>query len=209
MRFAIVAVTALLGNFAVTQAAPAANAKMRPMKARTALVVHSWADCAGRWQSADARALLAMDYRTEDYWDAVRKLARKSGQCLFPGESLRLSGSLLFAGGLAESLFEREYGREDMSAVAARFEAAKPIEARDEFEAIGLCVARRDPAGVRVLLATRPATDAEKSSLRQLAPTLQGCVRSGAQVRIGRYALRPLVALGLYRLTMNASGGTS
>lgn len=67
-------------------------------------------------------------------------------------------------------------------------------------------VPRRAPAQVRELLATRAASAEEKAALAALTPVFQGCVASGTQARMSRYALRPLFALGLYRLTIHAAG---
>lgn len=146
-----------------------------------------------------------MDFRKAEYWEAVRKLARKSGFCLFPGEEFRLHGSLLVAGGLAESLYEQEFAKDDAAALARRLDARTPIQARDEVELIGLCVARRDPAGVRSLLATKPAQTEERTAILALKPVLQGCMQAGTQARLSRHALRALFALGLYRLTRHAN----
>lgn len=181
----------------------AAAAQPAPQSVRVspdaARVIVSWGRCTARSQTRATRALLAMDFRTDAYWSELGKLARKAGQCLYPGEVLRFRGSLLFAGALAEGLYERD----DLSGagLAARVEAAPAIAARDGTEVIGLCVARRDPIAVRAVLATRPASDDERAAMGALKTTLAGCVPAGLDVRFGRPALRSLVALGLYRLT--------
>lgn len=201
----ILAAATLLSAGASAHAQSAAK-PLPPLNAKSARVVHSWAQCTARYQRNASRELLAMDYRTEAYAAALGALARKSGRCLYPGESLRFHGSLLFAGGLAESLYERDFAGDDADTLTARLNAAQPISARDEIEVIALCVARSKPGMVRALLATKPVAEDEKAALIALAPTLAGCIRAGEQGRISRFAMRSLFALSLYRLSAHARG---
>lgn len=178
---------------------------LQPVNSRTAKIVYGWARCTTRRHRDDARDLLQLDYRTPEYGAALRALAGKSGRCLFPGESLRLNGSVLFAGGLAENLFRQEFARGNMVELATKVQTSPPISARDEIEMAALCVARREPRDVGALLATQPGSEVELSRMGALKPVLVGCVPAGSQVRFSRWTLRPLLALAVYRLARHAT----
>lgn len=186
--------------------APPEPSGLPPVNAKSAKVVYDWARCTARRHREDARGLLALDYRTSEYSTALRALAARSGRCLFPGESLRFNGSVLFAGGLAEGLFEQEFGSRDMGVLATQVQGSPAIAARDEIEVTALCVARRDTRGVGRLLATKPGSEAELADIGALKSVMAGCVPAGSQARFSRWTLRPLLALALYRLARHATG---
>jgi len=194
--------------FAAAGTAQAQYARRQPAKpamAEAARVIHSWSSCTAKRHRGDARQLLQMDYRTEQYDDALRKLARKSQNCLYPGDEIRIHGSLLFAGGLAEALYERDHAQFDVEAFGRRLAAAPAITARDNVEMIGLCVARRAHGNVRAMLVTKPASAEERAAIATLTPTFEECVAAGMHARMSRAALRSLFALGLYRWSLDAS----
>jgi hypothetical protein len=159
--------------------------------------MHRFGECVVDRGPREAEALLALDYRTEAYGRAMRRLSRDRSRCLFNGR-LRFS-SLLFAGTLAEQLVEK--GRtKDKLVDLLTYDPSKPtLRARDETEVMALCTVRKAPQSVVGLLATAPASDAEEAAIKSLAPTVASCVAQGKNMRVNRPGLRALLALAAYR----------
>src|SRR4051794_28205337 len=86
------AVTALL-SMLLACPVPAQARRLPPAEQNTPNAIralHRFAHCVAHshWQRERARALLAMDYRTDAYRDAMRAQAAEHGMCLQPHQSL-------------------------------------------------------------------------------------------------------------------------
>ncbi len=188
---------ALLASVAVSPAAAQRETAAAPSKlAITAM--HNFGRCVVDRGNKGAAEVLAMDYRTKEYGDALRKLARGFNYCA-PGAELRFNG-LLFAGGLAERMVVQAQGQRSLADLLA-FDATRPaVQARDEGELTALCTARTAPQQLQALFATAPASKEEAIALKSLQPVIASCLRSGQQMRLNPPGLRSLLALGAYRL---------
>lgn len=163
-------------------------------------VLSDYAQCVARLQAGSARALLAMDYRTEAYQRALRRLAEDSGTDCGPAGSLRFGG-VLFTGGLAERLLRDGFQPGDLASHVALDPSRPPVAARDEVELMDICVVRAAPNEVAALLRTVPETPAETAALRAIAPHLAPCLREGVSLNQNRMMLRASLALAAYRLS--------
>ena len=163
-------------------------------------VLADFAQCVARRDAGPARALLAMDYRTEAYQRALRHLVQDRGTECGPAGSLRFGG-VLFAGGLAERLLRDGFQPGDLASHVGLDPSRPPVAARGEVEMMDMCVVRAAPAEVAALLATVPETAAETAALRAIAPHLAPCLRSGISVNQNRMMLRASLALAAYRLS--------
>lgn len=150
-----------------------------------------------RWPDR-AAAILALDFRTEDYRRRIREFARDVWRCA-PHGVLRFS-QLPFAGNMAEALLPRRLAGRDLATAVAFDSTRPPLAARGESEMMSLCVVRTVPAKVAALLATRAGSSEEVASFGPLMPDVAGCVAAGAQMRLDRVGLRALLALAAYRL---------
>lgn len=144
---------------------------------------------------------LALDYRTPEYGEALRKLAGSQLGCV--GQGYLHFNRMLMAGGMAETLLKR-----DGDGLSARLQGAVTVQARDDIEYTGLCVVRAAPDAVAALFATDPTSAEEKTALSALTPLLPGCVRNGLQVRFNRHGLRAVVALAAYRIAHARAGNS-
>jgi hypothetical protein len=173
--------------------------------------LHRIGACLARAREADTRALLALDFRTDEYSNLMRRINRRHPACADVQTSTRglRTGGLLLAGSFAEALLQRDSVIDHLGERTA-FDASKPtIEARNAGELMAICVVRLDPNGVARLLRTVPASVEELESLRALGPTLSRCVPDGGQARFTREALRAVIALASYRLYRHKEGVAS
>jgi hypothetical protein len=166
--------------------------------------LHDFARCVAHshYSRARAREVLAMDYRTQEYRDAIRDLAGEHSDCLPPFTRLRFN-LLLFAGGLAEALLPEH---RDLATLVAYDPARPAVQARDEVEMMSLCAVRGATAGVAALLATIPASEDEAAVRSALAPQLGQCLRAGARMRLNPLEIRALLALAAWRLSEQNAG---
>ncbi len=199
MRFSYLSGAVALALFGVTGAAAADEAvadKNAPLRAEAVIVMHQFASCIASRRANESRELLGTDFGTEEYSEKIRKLALTS-DCLNNG---RLAfASVLLAGGIAERLYEMDYGKRDIASVIPSDWTVAPIAARSELEEVALCVVQKDPRGVRTVLGTNATSGEEKGAFGALGQTITGCVKAGSTVRLNRPMLRSILALGLYR----------
>lgn len=171
----------------------------RPITPEGVRRLDGFARCLARRQPRPARALLAMVPAGDDYRRAMRSLADANRGCAPAG---RLGFSpLLLAGGLAEALLGD--GTQTAAPDRLRLDPRRPIRARDEADAMSLCVIGAAPAEVAALFASAPASSAEARALRAIAPRLDACLAAGLSARLDHRVLRALLALSAYRLSMH------
>jgi hypothetical protein len=185
---------------ALAMPAPAAAKPDQTPSAVDLGTVHVFAGCLADRYERNMRRLLAMDYRTPAYDDALRTLTRMGARCSpFAFGKLR-SSRVLVAGAFAEALLPETLNGAGLADRVA-YDPAKPaVAARDEGEYLGLCAVRTMPAEVAAMLATKPVSEAERLAIGKLRPRLGPCVRAGAAARVNSAGLRALLALAAYRL---------
>jgi hypothetical protein len=187
---------ALSSVFTYPAAAQRETAAAPSKQAVTAM--HNFSRCVVDRGNKGAAEVLAMDYRTMEYGDALRKLALGFDHCA-PGAELRFNG-LLFAGGLAERMLVQARGARSLADLLAYDASKPPVQARDEGEMTALCTARKAPQQLQLLLETDPASKEEASAIKSLQPVIASCLGKGQQMRLNAPGLRSLLALGAYRL---------
>ena len=187
---------------ALAMSAPAAaKPDQAPISSAVDLgTLNVFAGCLADRYERNMRRLLAMDYRTPAYDDALRTLTRMGDRCSpFAFGKLR-SSRVLVAGAFAEALLPETLNGAGLADRVA-YDPAKPaVAARDEGEYLGLCAVRTMPDEVAALLATKPASAGERLAIGKLRPRLGPCVRAGAAARVNSAGLRALLALAAYRL---------
>lgn len=165
----------------------------QPSSAVAVKKLHQYSRCVALRFPTRAANVLAIDYRTPEYGAAISKLAQSQRSCAW---GYLHFNRMLLAGGLAETLLERDGAK----GLGTRLSGQASIEARDDIEFTSLCIVRKTPDAVVALLATEPASDAEKTALNAITPMLPGCIRNGMQVRFNRQGLRAVLALAAYRI---------
>lgn len=170
--------------------------------------MHRLATCIAQNREREARALLAMDFRTREYNRAMRRLAQGHPRCqgLLGGANALVSGGVLFAGALAEALLGKDLAGHELGPRTAYEPSRPPIEARNGGEVMAICVVRGDPVATSRLLASRPATAEELQALHAMSSLLSGCVPARSEARFTREALRAVIALAALRLVRHNSG---
>lgn len=167
--------------------------------------LHVIADCMVDRYGPGVRRLLALDYRSRAYSSALQTLAREGSRCTpFAFGRLRSAG-VLMAGAFAEKLLPRALGGSRLADRVAHDPSKPAVTARDDGEYLALCAVRTMPDEVAGLLATRPASEAERAAVAGLRPRLGSCLRAGAAARINAPGLRAILALAAYRLVSQQS----
>ncbi len=195
---------ALVISLAFAAATPAA-AEQTLDKAPTAESVqtmHGYSRCVALRRERQAAALLAMDYRTEAYRKELQRVADKGLDCVPFSSEARFNG-VVFVGGLAEALLERDLKGVALASRVAYDPSRSPMAARDHGEYVGLCVVRTAPDAVARVLAAPPAGKAEEKELKALAPVVSQCLGEGTKARFNKVGLRSLLAIAAYRLNLH------
>ena len=192
----------------IPQSTANTNATTTPPAAASRADVLRAAACVVGRDATSADVLLAtVPYSSDEREKAVRML-RTAERCLRLGTPLATS-ALVFRGAVAESLYEARFAqpvaaRAPAAGSAPVFRAAEVATRQDSaliatsFD-IAQCVPPRQPALVRALLATEPASDAEMAALQALYPAFGQCVTQGTQLQIDRGSIRAMLAESLYR----------
>jgi hypothetical protein len=190
-------------SFILAALAVPAPAAARPEPVASAVdirTLHVFADCLADRYERNMRRLLAMDYRSAAYDDALRTLTRMGSRCApFAFGKLR-SARVLVVGAFAEALLPPALNGSRLADRVAYDPSMPAVAARDEGEYLGLCAVRSMPNEVAELLATKPASDEERLAIGRIRPHLGPCVRAGAAARINVSGLRAVLALAAYRL---------
>jgi hypothetical protein len=209
MKSVLLALAAVL-SFASPIAAQTSSPATVGSQSRLPVVraAHRYAGCVVTHRAAEARALLAMDFRTRAYGRAMQRLYRARLDCnhVFEDVGGFRSSGLLVAGSLAEALLQRDLAGQPLAPRVAYDPARPVIQARNEGEVMAICVVRTGPAETSRLLATVPDSRDEYDALVAMSPVLSGCTPRG-QARFTREALRAIIALAAYRLVTYSSAG--
>jgi hypothetical protein len=183
-------------------AMPVASAA-KPAKAASAVdiaTLHLFAGCMADRYRPGVRRLLALDYRSRAYSHALNTLSVEGSRCLPFAFGRLKSASVLMAGAFAEQLLPDALGGARLADRVAHDPSRSPVAARDEGEYLALCLVRTKPDEVAGLLATKPASDAERLAVAAMRPSLATCLRAGAAARLNAAGLRAVLALAAYRL---------
>jgi hypothetical protein len=156
--------------------------------------------CVVQMTPAGAEEVLAMDFRTDEYREKLRRLAKGHDRCTRPRTELKFNG-VLFAGAMAEALLE-EPGRRVLSRLPDELTA--PLAARSPLEAMALCGVITRPAAAARLLESELASKDEDQAIEALTPTLNACLIGADKAELNRPALRSIVALAAWRITSEA-----
>lgn len=189
---------------AQAQAAPPPPSKAEVEAIRT---MHLIANCLATRHADEARKVLALDFRSRGYRQALPQLGKLGGQCTRDqlGRVTFRSAGLPFAGSVAEALLKRDGALADFAARTGYRPELPGIEARNASEFVAFCTIRKNPAGTAAVLQAEPASPAEASAFASITPTMTGCVPANSKLEFGYESLRALLALGAYRLAMHNS----
>ena len=190
---------ACIVGIALASASPAAPPLYgQPSDALAVEAMANFGQCVARFTPTGARKVLAMDFRTKEYVQAIDQLASGHGRCA-SGSRIGFNG-VLFAGALAEAMLEMENRPEALAGRIARHPARPPILARSPMETMALCTVMEAPQAVAGLFATAPASADEANAIKGLAPTLNACLAQGQSAEINRPGLRSVLALAAWRI---------
>ncbi|WP_448502071.1 hypothetical protein [Sphingomonas sp.] len=168
-------------------------------------VMRDFAACVVKRNPDEANNVLQMDFRSEEYPLALRKLALKEKRCLTQDRANLQFGGLLFAGGMAEAVLLNETGD------APFHERLLPVERRPAprgaNEALVFCVVDAAPQQVTDVLRSVPGDEAESTAIAALLPALSSCMNEDEQASLNSRGMRSLLALAAYRLTRPQPGG--
>lgn len=168
--------------------------------------MHNFGGCVVQYTPAGAREVLTMDFRTDEYREKLRRLAKGHSRCTTPGTELRFNG-VLFAGAMAEALLE-EPGSKVLARLSVVDELTAPLAARSPLEAMALCGVITRPAAAARLLESKVASEKENEAIEALSPTLSACLSGADKAELNRPALRSVVALAAWRI-VSANGERS
>ena len=177
----------------------AAAAAVNVPDAASVRMMHQYGACVVARDERRSLGLLAMDYRTDAYSQALRKLAGRNTECVPPGGQLRFH-SVLFAGALAEGLIKENFKGAELAQLLAVDPANSAVAVRSDLEAMALCALTRAPAAGAGLLATAPMRKEESAAMQGFAPQLTQCLRKDLKVTFNRPALRSVLALTAWRI---------
>jgi hypothetical protein len=170
--------------------------------------VHNFAKCIVGRTPEGAEKVLAMDFRTKAYAQALHRIGKGHDYCMKNGDRMR-SNNVLLAGGLAEALLEA-HGVTAHLARATGFDPTRPpLESRAPSETVSLCIVREAPGKVATLFGTEPASEDENKAIQSLGATLMKCVPAGQTMKMNRPGLRATLALAAYRAAQNNSPATT
>ena len=189
-------------------AAPPAAIDTKPaITPLAAQAMYNFTGCVVKLSRPGAEKLLAQDFRSEAYREAIERYIKGHGRCAL-GNQLKAS-QLVFAGNLAEHLLNDKFSEPALTADLARDRSAAPVEARSASEQVALCIVMRTPAKSAALFHTEVMSDDEKAVFATIAPELSGCVKNGTEFRTNRTGLRALLALAAYRMAVTDADGAA
>ena len=163
-------------------------------------VMRTYAACLLEARPRTAVAIVAAPYGSEEQAAIVRRRVQGVEDCMgrtglsmrFPSESL--------AGALGEAGIRARFATADLAALADEDVARLGLTPRNGYEELAACIARRDPAAVRALVLTEPATPEERAARRPVMANVGACVNQGQSLTFDMVGLRAMVAVALYRL---------
>ena len=168
-------------------------------------VANSFAQCIARREGKSIKRALDLPLASADQMRGIYKYVDQYDECLGKGSeewSTMETPPLLLAGGAAEYFVNTDYKTVDLATLRAMSDEAMakaPVAPRTPLEDLGLCMVRRDPGRIRVLLGTKPTSSAEKSAAKAMAGDVGACVPRGQSLSLATPTLRAVVAYAAYR----------
>ena len=166
--------------------------------------VHNFAACVADTTPRGAEHLLAIDYRTKEYHEAMNRLMHGHSDSRCINASALRSNQILLAGGMAERLLTEKVKPERFAAAVAYDAGKAPIAARSMPEMTAICVVRAEPAHTYAIFQTDPTSAQEARAMQAIAPALMNCVKAGQKMSFNKPGLRASLALAAYRLIQPA-----
>ncbi|MFK4793902.1 hypothetical protein [Sphingobium sp. ZW T5_29] len=183
-----------------------------------AAAVAAWdfARCAVRKRPEEVRAILKVKLETADpEGDAkarillLQKLAKRRGDCLAPGDSLK-SGPQLFYDFLGGASFLMKYADrplpdysegEKVVTIDDVKNAPAGVKRTDMvFRVFGECVFRLNPDGVKTLIMSRPFSQQEDAAFAQIQAVMGECIpfQEGMQAKLSKLLVREYLSMAAY-----------
>lgn len=181
-------------------AAAAAAPSPKPTDNLAIQAVHNFGACIVREAPGGAaEQLLALDYRSDEYQEKLRAIAKGHERCIVGGWQLG-SSQVLIAGAMAEALLKTEVKPGELPQRLAFDPTRQVIEARSPTETMALCTALQAPQATASLLQTEPATKEESAAVGTIAPVLTECLKKDMKLELNKPGLRALLALAAWRI---------
>lgn len=175
---------------------------IRKMARADLRALHRFSRCVAGEKPAEARAILASGYRSDDSGGPLRRIASEGLKCA-PVGRLSVSG-ILFAGAMAEALVHQRIRDHDLAALLAAASVGRPpLAARDETEVMSLCVVQEAPAEVTALFDSEAGSEREAIRLRALMPRLNACLARNLRLVTNPSGIRASLALAAWRLILD------
>lgn len=183
---------------AAAAAAPATSPSEQGLKAMRAL--HGFGECIVKAAPAGARELVVMDHQTAEYRAKLLAVLNGPGEdCQKKAKGLNI-GSALLAGVMAEALLDSQFQPDVPAERLGADPQRQPIGARNELELMALCTVLNAPKVSSRLFASEPGSAVEGKALAALKPTVNGCLKKGANMNATPPAMRSLLALAAWRI---------
>lgn len=187
--------------------ATAADAQPRRLVQNETLqreAVAAWTKCLADENSEEVAAILTMDFRTDEYREALDEMSdrRVSSNCYnaLPRRYRRIElGGLPFAGGLAERMIETG-SQEPLVMQLSMAAIGNPAETYSYTDASANCVVRGAPHLAAGLFESEIGSDEEVALLEQISAVMDVCTRGGNPIEAGALAMRSMLATASYRI---------
>ena len=195
MKRLLIAILPLAG-LALGAAAPKESWGLDPSPRERAAIAE-FGRCVVKESPTKARSVLTSDFRTTEYRDGLRVLAKVNEGCFRKRGKMR-AGGLPFAAAMAEAMILKS--EVPLNIRLARAGIGKTAPTYAPSDAVAMCVARSVPDQVAALFATPIASDAETKAAADLSTAVRLCSPKGVIVDIAPYGLRAILATASYRL---------
>ena len=153
--------------------------------------------CVAKESPAKVHSVLTSDFRSSEYRNGVKVLAKVNEGCFRKRGKMR-AGGLPFAAAMAEAMLQK--GEAPLNVRLARAGIGKTAPTFAPSDAIAMCVARSAPDQVAALFATPIASNEEAKAANDLSLAVKLCSPKGVSVDIQPYGLRAILATASYRL---------
>ena len=185
-----------LAGLALGAAAPKEPWGLDPSPKERAAVA-AFGRCVVQESPAKAHAVLTSDFRTKQYRDGMKVLAKVNEGCFRQRGKIRFGG-LPFAAAMAEAMIMK--GEGPLNVRLAKAGIGKTVPTYAPSDAVAMCVARSVPDQVAALFASPIASEAETKAASDLSTAVRLCSPQGVSVDIAPYGLRSILATASYRL---------
>jgi hypothetical protein len=181
---------------ATASAAPSEPWGLDPSPTERAAIA-DFGRCVASESPAKVRSVLTSDFRTKEYRDGMKVLAKVNETC-FKGRGRMRAGGLPFAAAMAEAMIHKGEGALNVRLAKAGMGKAAPTYAPSD--AVAMCVARSVPDQAAALLTAPIASEAETRAANDLSTAVRLCTPQGVSIDIAPFGLRSILATASYRL---------